>query len=194
MFMVVQFVKEANELAIRRQLEKHEGQVTASSGQVDIGGPFELMDQNNKPFTDKNLLGKYTLLFFGYTFCPDICPNTLSTVAEVYNNLAPALRQPLQVVFVTVDPERDTTSVIGEYMAAFNEEFIGLRGTSEQLKNVTNGYKIYYSRGEGEGQNYLMNHSGFLYLMGPQGEFLQHWPHHVKVAALQADLEKILYK
>jgi protein SCO1/2 len=194
MFMIVQFVKEANEVALRRQLIKQQGQSGESTGQAAIGGSFELMDQYGNSFSENNLIDKYSLLFFGYTFCPDICPNTLSTVAEVYDSLSPSLRSSLQVIFVTVDPQRDTADVMQEYMAAFHADFIGLRGTDDALKQMARAYKIYYTRGEGEGADYLMNHSGFVYLMGPQGEFLKHWPHHVKVQTLRDDLQKILYK
>ncbi|MEA2789269.1 MAG: hypothetical protein QOG73_1675 [Acetobacteraceae bacterium] len=143
------------------------------NGAIGIGGPFTLEDGNSKPVTDKDFHGKYMLVYFGYTFCPDVCPTTLNSVADAMDKLGPAASR-VQPLFITVDPARDTPAVVKQYAAAFGSNIVGLTGTAEQIANVAKGYRVYYAEHRtGPGPNdYSMDHSSVLYLMDPNGRFL----------------------
>jgi protein SCO1 len=146
---------------------------------IGIGGPFALEDGNGKPVTDKDFSGRYMLVYFGYTFCPDICPTTLNAVADAMDKLGPTASR-IQPLFITVDPKRDTPAVVKQYTAAFGPSIEGLTGTPEQIAAVAKAYRVYYAEHRtGPGPNdYSMDHSSVLYLMGPTGNF---------VAPLRAD-------
>jgi protein SCO1/2 len=138
-----------------------------------VGGPFTLQDGNGKLVTDRDFRGKYMLVYFGYTFCPDVCPTTLNEVANALEHLGPKAAK-LQPVFITVDPKRDTPAVVRQYAAAFTPRLIGLTGTPEQIAQVAQEYRVYYAEHRtGPGPNdYSMDHSSILYLMGPDGKFV----------------------
>nr|WP_294517685.1 SCO family protein [uncultured Rhodopila sp.] len=140
---------------------------------IAIGGPFTLEDGNGKPVTDRDFRGKYTLVYFGYTFCPDVCPTTLSAVADAMDKLGPDAAK-VRPVFITVDPARDTPPVVKKYTAAFGPEITGLTGTPDQIARVAKEYRVYYAEHRtGPGPNdYSMDHSSVLYLMDPNGAFL----------------------
>jgi protein SCO1 len=138
-----------------------------------IGGPFQLVDSAGHPVTDQAFRGKYMLVYFGYTFCPDVCPTTLSDVATALDKLGPRAEQ-LQPLFITVDPQRDTPAVVGQYAANFSPRLVGLTGTPDQIATVAREYHVYYARhttGSKPG-DYSMDHSSILYLMGPDGHFI----------------------
>ena len=138
-----------------------------------IGGPFTLQDGTGKPVTDRSFRGKYMLVYFGYTFCPDVCPTTLNDVAQALDKLGPKADQ-VQPVFITVDPARDTSSVVRQYAAAFSPRLAGLTGTADQIATVAREYRVYYAphkTGPNPG-DYTMDHSSILYLMDPKGEFV----------------------
>ncbi len=142
-----------------------------SSGTAQIGGDFTLTDHRGQPFTQKDLLGQYHLLFFGFTHCPDICPTSLLTLAEAMQNLPESLQERIQPVFVSVDPGRDTPEILAQYVANFHPRLIGLTGTEAQIRQIADAYKVYYSvspPNETDG-SYLVDHSGFLFLMDPKG-------------------------
>jgi len=136
--------------------------------------PFSLTDHTGKPFTQESLMGKWTLFSFGYTYCPDICPTTLSSLAQVDDQLD-SLDEEIsrQVVFVSIDPERDTQERLSEYVPYFNPEFLGLRGTPEQLRPLTKQLGILYARVETEesAMGYLMDHSASVILTDPEGRY-----------------------
>jgi len=138
-----------------------------------VGGPFALEDRSGKQVTDRNFRGKYMLVYFGYTFCPDVCPTTLNEVADALDHLGSKAEQ-VQPIFITVDPKRDTPAVIGQYVAAFTPRLIGLTGSDEQIAKVAQEYRVYYAEHRtGPGPNdYTMDHSSVLYLMGPDGRFI----------------------
>jgi protein SCO1 len=143
------------------------------SNAAGIGGPFTLQDGNGKTVTDRDFRGKYMLVYFGYTFCPDVCPTTLTAVADAMDKLGPAAGR-VQPVFITVDPRRDTAPVVKQYAAAFGPAITGLTGTPEQVAKVAKEYRVYYAEhrtGPGAG-DYTMDHSSILYLMDPKGAFL----------------------
>jgi protein SCO1/2 len=138
---------------------------------VLVGGPFHLVDQNGKAVDESLLKGKWSLVFFGYTFCPDVCPTTLQTVAQAEDRLGPKAKK-LQVVFVTVDPARDTSAQLKTYLSspAFPKGTIGLTGTAAQVDAMAKAYKVYYAK-QGTGPDYAMDHSSAVYLMDPKGRF-----------------------
>jgi cytochrome oxidase Cu insertion factor (SCO1/SenC/PrrC family) len=158
-----------------------------------VGGPFTLQDGDGKLVTDRDFRGKYMLVYFGYTFCPDVCPTTLNEVANALEHLGPKAAS-LQPVFITVDPKRDTPAVVKQYTAAFIPRLIGLTGTPEQIAQVAQEYRVYYAEHRtGSGPNdYSMDHSSILYLMGPDGKFIAPIRADQSGADMAADLAKLI--
>ncbi|HBK07567.1 MAG TPA: SCO family protein [Acetobacteraceae bacterium] len=146
---------------------------TGGNGALGIGGPFTLQNGDGKPVTDRDFRGKYMLVYFGYTFCPDVCPTTLNAVADAMDKLGPSASR-LQPLFITVDPKRDTPAVVKQYVAAFGPSIEGLTGSPEQIAQVAREYRVYYAEHRtGTGPNdYSMDHSSVLYLMSPTGAFI----------------------
>lgn len=138
-----------------------------------IGGPFTLKNGSGQVVTDRDFRGKYMLVYFGYTYCPDVCPTTLTAVANALNRLGPKADL-LQPIFITVDPKRDTPAVMKRYTAAFTPQLIGLTGTPAQIAKVAKEYRVYYAMHRtGAGPNdYLVDHSSVIYLMNPKGRFV----------------------
>ncbi len=136
-----------------------------------IGGPFQLTDQAGARVDEHILRGKWSAVFFGYTFCPDVCPTTLTALGQAIADLG-AGAAPFQVVFVTVDPERDTAAQLATYLSspAFPKGTIGLTGTPAQIAAVARAYRVYYKKA-GAGRDYSMDHTSIVYLMDPQGRF-----------------------
>ena len=149
-------------LGLGLQLLKHPpgGPPTAASGVAAVGGPFRLVDQNGRAANESLLQGKWSAVFFGYTFCPDVCPATLTTLKVVKDRLGDRARD-LQVVFVTIDPERDTPTQLRSYLSspAFPQPIVGLTGTPDQIATIAKAYKVYYAR-QGAGPGYLMDPNG----------------------------------
>ena len=158
-----------------------------------VGGPFALEDGNGKRVTDRDFRGQYMLVYFGYTFCPDSCPTTLNEVANALDHLGAKAGQ-LQPIFITVDPKRDTPAVIKQYAAAFSPRLIGLTGTDEQIANVAREYRVYYAEHHtGPGPNdYVVDHSSVLYLMGPDGRFIAPIRADEDGAQMAADLSRLM--
>lgn len=136
-----------------------------------VGGPFQLVDQNGKPVDEKLLKGKWTAVFFGYTYCPEACPTTLTTLAQAIDQMGPKAAD-VQVVFVSIDPARDTPAQLKMYLSSqsFPKGAIGLTGSAAQVAAAAKAYKVYYAK-SGTGANYAMDHSTALYLMDPRGRF-----------------------
>lgn len=139
-----------------------------------IGGPFTLTDQDGKKLSWSDLDGKYRLVYFGYSYCPDICPLDLQKLMQGYRLLEKqdaARAAKLQPLFITIDPERDTQPVIKNYVTAFHPKLIGLTGTSDEIATVAKEFAVYYARdGKPGASDYLMNHSRTPYLMSPDGK------------------------
>ena len=144
---------------------------TASTGQPDVGGPFNLVNQDGAAVDETLLDGKWSLVFFGFTYCPDYCPTTLSALAATQALMGDKARD-LQIVFVSIDPDRDTPAALKTYLASdgFPSGVIGLTGSPEQLAAAAKAYRAFYEK-VGEGEAYTMNHSLTVYLMGPDGRF-----------------------
>ena len=138
-----------------------------------IGGSFALTDQNAKPFTDAALAGKYRIMYFGYTFCPDVCPVDVQNIGAAMKLLEasdPALAARIVPVFVTVDPARDTPPVLKQFVSAFHPRMIGLTGSDAEIARVAKEYGVYFKRGAGTADGYMMDHSRQAYLMSPEGK------------------------
>jgi cytochrome oxidase Cu insertion factor (SCO1/SenC/PrrC family) len=164
-----------------------------SSGEALVGGEFEATDQNGKRVTDKDFLGKYTLYYFGYTYCPDVCPAELQVISAALMQL-PGAEEKFRVVFVSIDPERDTPQVMKDYVANFWPGTVGLTGSAEDIRKIAGKFRVYYGRAagkEGVGKDdYLMDHSSIVYLMGPDGKFIRHFPFGTAADDMANELKK----
>jgi protein SCO1/2 len=140
---------------------------------LDVGGPFQLTEADGKTVSDKDFRGKYTLVYFGYTSCPDVCPMTMADVGKALKDLGPKASE-VQPLFITVDPKRDTPAVLKSYLAAFSPRLIGLTGQPQQIASVEKEFHVYASvRKYGSGpDDYAVDHSSTFYLMGPDGHFI----------------------
>ena len=144
-------------------------------GRGTVGGPFTLTDQAGRKRSDGEFRGKLMIVYFGYTFCPDVCPADLMAITQALDELGPLASQ-IQPIFITVDPERDT-KVLSDYVAAFHRSFVGLTGTAEEIRKVANAYKAFYAKVPGgRDGDYAIDHTGVIYLMGRDGEYLGFMP------------------
>src|SRR5580704_14247773 len=143
--------------------------VAGVSGSVTVGGPFALTDDHGRAVTDASYRGRWMLVYFGYTYCPDVCPTELQTIAAALDKLGPQANQ-VAPLFITVDPERDTPAALADYVKLFDDRLIGLTGTPAQIANVTRAYRVYYAKvTPKDSTSYLMDHSSFIYLIGSDG-------------------------
>lgn len=143
----------------------------SATGQPLVGGPFTLTNQDGQVVDEKMLEGKWSLVFFGFTYCPDYCPTTLGVLNAVQERMGDKAKD-LQIVFISIDPERDTPQMLKDYLSSdgFPDGVIGLTGTPEQVAQVAKEYRAFYQK-VGEGEGYTMNHGLTVYLMGPDGKF-----------------------
>lgn len=154
------------------------GQDPSTRGEAAIGGPFRLTDQNGARVTNQDFAGKYMLIYFGYTYCPDICPMTLSNMTMALEELPPELAEQVVPIFITIDPMRDTVEQLGAYASSFHPRLVALTGTDAEVKAAARAYRVYAKKVDGEGgSDYLMDHSSFVYLMGPKGKYRAHFAH-----------------
>ena len=161
-------------------------------GKALIGGEFTLTNHAGETFSNKDLLGKHSLVFLGFTHCPAICPTAMLSVTNAMNQLGEKASE-VTPVFISVDPERDTPERLKEYFADYHPSIVGLTGTPEQVKQVAAAYKAYYApMTADETGNYDMSHSSFLYLMSPEGEYVAHFPHTVGEEILVEEISKRL--
>ncbi len=159
-----------------------------------IGGPFELTDFNGRPFTEQNLKGKYSLIYFGYTYCPDVCPTELQTMTQALEMLGP-LAKKIQPVMISVDPARDTPQVLKDYLSNFYPTFIGLTGTPEQIKKAGDAYRVFYRKTDQKStSDYLMDHSSIVYLMDRNGHYLKHFAYGTTPEKLAEGIRKAIEK
>jgi protein SCO1/2 len=156
----------ALQLALRKP---DAGQAQEATG-PRLGGPFELVDRNSKAFTDRNLLGRPFALYFGYTRCPDVCPTTLMRLATLRRSLGTD-GEPLQIVFVSVDPEIDTPASVGTYADLFRASIVGLTGTPEQIAGIAAAYRVVYAKVPQPSGGYNIDHSTYAYLADREGRF-----------------------
>jgi protein SCO1/2 len=164
-----------------------------SVGRALVGGPFALTDQNGKRVTDKDFRGRYTLVFFGFTNCPDVCPSALQVMAAALEKLG-AKGQQLTPVFITIDPERDTPAQLAGYVKSFHSRLVGLTGTPAEIEAVTKAYRVYVKKVSDpkSSAGYSFDHSAIIYLMGPDGAYLAHFTHATNADAMAERLSKLL--
>jgi protein SCO1 len=159
-----------------------------------IGGPFTLVDKSGKTVRWSDFAGRYRVVYFGYTFCPDACPLDVGVMMQGYARFAkahPGLASRVQPMFITIDPARDTPKIVGEFAAAFSPALLGLTGTQAQVDEAAKAFRVYYAKGESTpGGGYLMNHSRIAYLMGPQGEPISMLPVDKNADAVADELAK----
>ena len=165
---------------------------------VAIGGPFTLVDQNGKTRTDKDFRGKFMLIYFGYTYCPDVCPTTLQIMSVAMNLLGKDANQVVPI-FVTVDPERDTVSQMRDYVKNFYPGMVGLTGSAEAIRKAAKAYRIYYRKsdvgpdGKKAGpKDYLMDHSSIVLLMDRQGHYVTHFTPQTSSKEMAAEIRQHL--
>lgn len=161
-----------------------------------IGGPFTLSDHTGQEVTEKSFAGQFTLIYFGYTFCPDICPTNLQVMGVALDALAAmdekAAAQ-ITPVFISIDPERDKGELLKEYVSNFHPRMVGLSGTGAQTKAATQAYRIHAIKVVPEGsdpEDYLMSHSSITFLMGPDGQLVTLFPHDTTPEKMTAVLRK----
>ncbi len=161
-------------IAIATALVLSQPLIRAANSPVTIGGPFTLTSPDGTPVTELTYRGKWLLVFFGYTSCPDTCPTALLEIAAALTRLGPEADM-LQPLFITVDPLRDTAAVMGNYTRSFDSRIVGLTGTPQQIAAVAQDYGVYYApRKSGpSADDYVMDHSTYLYLMDAEGKFVR---------------------
>lgn len=144
------------------------------TGTAQIGGPFRLIDQNGVKRSSTDFRGRFMLIYFGYSYCPDVCPTTLSLMADALDKLGPQ-GDAIVPIFITIDPERDSPAKLKPYLASFGPRFVGLTSDLATIKKVAALYRVYLKKEPLQGGNYAMDHSSVIYLMGPDGKFVGFW-------------------
>jgi protein SCO1/2 len=170
------------------------GPEVATTGTALIGGPFTLVGRDGKPVTDRAFRGKYMLVFFGFTHCPDICPAELQVMAAALDELGPKANDIIPI-FITLDPERDTPPVVTGYVMNFSPRFVGLTGSPEQIAEAAKAYRVTYSKFQEEGakpDDYTIDHSALVFLMGKDGEYLTHFAYGTPAAKMAETLRRYL--
>jgi protein SCO1/2 len=145
------------------------------SGKAPVGGPFELIDHTGRRRTDADFRGKLVLLYFGYMSCPDVCPTELQAISLALDRLG-AAADPVQPLFITVDPERDTPARLADYVSSFHPRLIGLTGSVPAIRQTALAYRVYFARHMTAAENYPVDHTGFIYLVGADGHYLGFLP------------------
>jgi protein SCO1/2 len=167
------------------------GQVV-TTGTAQVGGPFTLTDQNGRKLSESDFRGRYMLVYFGYSQCPDVCPTTLAVMADALDRIDDKARKVVPV-FITIDPERDTPKVLAPYMQSFGDQFVGLTGTPAEIAAVEKEYKVYAKKQpldpvKGVAGGYGMDHSSVIYLMGPDGKLVAFWDELIPADKLETEL------
>ncbi|HEY5238558.1 MAG TPA: SCO family protein [Rhizomicrobium sp.] len=169
----------------------HAGDLVGTTGAALVGGPFALTDQNGRARTDKDFRGRFMLLYFGYSYCPDVCPTTLAEMGDALEQLGGNAKR-IVPVFITIDPARDKPAVLKTYLKSFGANFIGLTGSDKAITNVAHEYRVYFQKQALAGGGYAMNHSSTIYLMGPDGKFIAYYDESIGPDGLAKELKKRL--
>ncbi len=159
-----------------------------------LGGDFELTSQLNQPYSSTQARGKVVILFFGFTHCPDVCPNTLGTIQTVLGQLG-KLADNVQPIFISVDPQRDKPEILKSYLEYFNSDFIGLTGTSEEIDKVVKQFQGFYSyKGNVAANQYTVDHTSNLYILDTTGEVTNIIPYGLPPQAITKAIKKLIVK
>jgi protein SCO1/2 len=169
------------------------GQSVQSSGAALVGGPFSLVGADGKPVTDRDFRGRYMLIFFGFTHCPDICPAELQVIAQALEQLGDKAKK-LVPIFITLDPERDTPEAMANYVKSFGPNFVGLTGSPEAISAAAKAYRVAYSKVENKESvaDYSVEHSALVYLMDPEGRYVTHFSYGLSADQMAEKLGKSL--
>jgi protein SCO1/2 len=160
-----------------------------AGGEAMVGGPFKLTDQHGAAVTEQDFAGRYMLIYFGYTYCPDICPLSLANMTQALDLLPPDQAEQVVPILITVDPERDTVEQLAAYAPLFHPRLVALTGSPEAIKAAARAYRVYYARvGAADSNDYLMDHSTFIYLMGPDGGYVRHFAHNAAPEEIAAGI------
>ena len=162
----------ANETAEPSATELIEGLL---SGRAPVGGPFELTDQTGHRRTDADFQGKLVVLYFGYTYCPDVCPTELQSISLALDKLGAAATT-VQPLFITVDPERDTPARLADFVSSFHPRLIGLTGSPAEIRKTAIAYRTFFAKSVTTADNYAVDHTGFVYLLGKDGRYVGFLP------------------
>lgn len=164
----------------------------SSIGVAAIGGPFKLVDSSGKTVTEQDYLGKWLLVYFGYTHCPDVCPTTLAAVSAALGELPPADRSKVKALFITVDPERDTPKVMADYVAGFGNDLVGLSGSQDEIDAAMKAYRVYAKKHPEKDGGYSMDHSSIVYVMDPDGHYATNFSFDTPPATMAKKLEGLV--
>lgn len=172
-------------------LSKPRNDLELGEGAALINAEFTLQDASGKTVKASDFRGRYLLVYFGFTHCPDICPTSLLLMSNALEQLG-AKAAKIQPIFITVDPERDTPKLVGTYVSHFSKNFVGLTGTPAQVKQAADHFKVFYSKVDTKESalGYVVDHSGFIYLMGPDGKYVAHFPFTVSEQELSQGLQR----
>lgn len=163
-----------------------------STGKALIGGPFKLTDHTGRRVTEADFKGRFSLIYFGYTFCPDVCPAELQVISAALDELGTKAEK-VTPVFITIDPERDTVEQMKSYVGHFHKSLVGLTGSVEEVRAVAKAYRIYFARVKDDSStDYVMDHSSIVYLMSPKGEYLAHFAYGTGVEKMVNGIAKFL--
>jgi len=170
-----------------------QGNRVTTSGKALVGGPFELVGKDGKTVTDQDFRGRHMLVFFGYTHCPDICPAELQVMSAALDALGSDADKVVPI-FITLDPVRDTPEAVTAYVENFGPNFVGLSGSPEAIAKVAKAYRVSYQKFQDDktGDNYSVDHSALLYLMGPDGEYITHIPYGTPASKMTETLRRYL--
>ncbi len=164
---------------------------SAPRASIPIGGPFTLTAADGKSITDQTYRGKWLLVYFGYTSCFDECPEALKAVSVALEELGPVANR-VQPLFITLDPKRDTPTVLARYMKAFDKRIVGLTGTPEQIARVAREYRVYYAPENAVGGGYVINHSTFIYVVSPRGTLAKFFAGNTSGVLIADELRQIV--
>ncbi|MCH2547614.1 MAG: SCO family protein [Alphaproteobacteria bacterium] len=168
-----------------------EGEVS-TTGNADIGGEFALINQLGEPFTQAHLQNRWSLVFFGFSNCPDMCPTALSTISGAMDIMPEQIAEQITPVFITVDPERDTPEALKDYVTNFHSRMVGLTGSKEATDQAASAFKVYHQVADPAVKDYMVNHSGFIYVMNKNGKYAKHFSHTASPETIATEMQELV--